>query len=587
MDLPARIGKYELLEFLGGGMSHVYRGRDTVIGREVAIKILTEAGSADEAAKARFLQEVRMAGNIQHDNIVAIYDYGEEGGRPFIVMEMLRGQDLRTAIERGSLTSVPAKLNVALQAARALGYVHSHSIVHRDIKPENIHLDAAGKTRLMDFGIAKAANLNLTQPGTALGTPFYMPPEQVLGHPITPLVDVYAFGIVLYELVTGVKPIKGETLENIFYLILNQPIDLDLLRQHGASEGLVSLIARCVAKKAEDRPQDFDAICLELEALLNAGQPLTTLANHTPTTANVAQPGTTAYPISPDPPVSETPAEAQKSTGVNGMALGVAGALFLAIAVAGGYYFLHKPAAPVEKSPDAKTDVTKTAPELARSLSTPTGVMVLVAAGEFPSGADRKPVSLPAFYIDRTEVLNGAYADFCKSTGHSLPQGFEIGRAHLPVVNVTIGDARAYAKWAGKRLPTALEWEKAARGAAGFAYPWGNEADPKRANVQDNPDLKEHVLLGGSANFGTGQSPYGAFDMAGNVWEFVEADFTPSPKAVENFSTALSPPPTAKEKWCQIRGGSFDTPLTVAYEWMAVPERYTAPSYGFRCVRDP
>src|SRR5215831_20496482 len=139
MDLPARIGKYELLEFLGGGMSHVYRARDTVIGRTVAVKILTEQGCQDEEVKLRFLAEARMAGNLTHDNILSIYDFGEDDRhRPFMVMEFLRGEDLRHAIKNGHLGESKDKLKVAVQVARALQYIHTQKIVHRDIKPENV-----------------------------------------------------------------------------------------------------------------------------------------------------------------------------------------------------------------------------------------------------------------------------------------------------------------------------------------------------------------------------------------------------------------------------------------------------------------
>ena len=204
IQLPARIGKYELEEFLGGGMSHVYRARDTVIGRTVAVKILTEAGCEDAETKARFLAEARMAGNLTHDNIISIYDFGEdENGHPFLVMEFLRGEDLRHAIRDGHTGDLRGKLKIALQVARALEYIHSQGIVHRDIKPENVHLNAAGVVKLMDFGIAKTANMSLTRAGYVLGTPYYMAPEQVTGQNVTEQVDVYAFGVLLFELLSG------------------------------------------------------------------------------------------------------------------------------------------------------------------------------------------------------------------------------------------------------------------------------------------------------------------------------------------------------------------------------------------------
>ena len=256
------IGKYELEEFLGGGMSHVYRARDTIIGRTVAVKILTEAGCADEEAKTRFLAEARMAGNISHENIIAIYDFGEDDQqRPFMVMEFLRGEDLRHAIRDGHTGDLANKLRIALDIARALAYIHGQKIIHRDIKPENMHITTAGAVKLMDFGIAKTEGLSLTRAGFVLGTPYYMAPEQVLGKEVTDQVDVYAFGILLYELLLGVKPISGDTVERIFYSILNEPIDLAPLKQAGMPQNIVDLVSRCTAKNPEDRPQSFQDVC--------------------------------------------------------------------------------------------------------------------------------------------------------------------------------------------------------------------------------------------------------------------------------------------------------------------------------------
>ena len=179
-------------------MSHVYRARDTVIGRTVALKILTEAGCEDAEAKERFLAEARMAGNISHDNVLSIYDFGEdEQHRPFMVMEFLKGEDLRHAIKDGHTGELRDKLKIAVQVARALAYIHTQKIIHRDIKPENVNLSPTGVVKLMDFGIAKTQGLQMTRAGYVLGTPYYMAPEQVTGQAITEQVDVYAFGVLL------------------------------------------------------------------------------------------------------------------------------------------------------------------------------------------------------------------------------------------------------------------------------------------------------------------------------------------------------------------------------------------------------
>jgi len=277
MKLPARVGKYELEEFLGGGMAHVFRARDTIIGRQVAVKILT-AGSQDAETKARFLAEARAAGNLSHDNILTVYDYGEDVQHgPFMVMEYLQGEDLSKAIRGGHTGDLRGKLNIALQIARALEYVQTQKIIHRDIKPENIHIGAGGVVKLMDFGISKTGGLSLTRTGNILGTPYYMAPEQVNGQELTGQVDVYAFGLLLFELLTGTRAIGGGSVEQIFYRILNEPLDMGPTRQAGVPEALSNLIARCASKDASARPSGFAPVCAEIERIaieLNAGSTL-------------------------------------------------------------------------------------------------------------------------------------------------------------------------------------------------------------------------------------------------------------------------------------------------------------------------
>lgn len=248
-------------------MSHVYRAQDTVLGRQVAVKILTPQGVADPEAKQRFLQEARVASNINHQNIINVYDFGEDSGKPFMVMEFLVGESLRDAMKNHRTGDLNRKLMYALQLGRALEHIHQRKIIHRDIKPENIHIDPAGKIKLMDFGIAKSEGLSLTRAGFTLGTPYYMAPEQVLGQQITAQVDVYAFGVLLYEMLVGVKPISGDTVEKIFSAILYEPLNLEPLKQN-VPEAVYSLVAACTAKSPAERAQGFGLVCAELERIL-------------------------------------------------------------------------------------------------------------------------------------------------------------------------------------------------------------------------------------------------------------------------------------------------------------------------------
>jgi eukaryotic-like serine/threonine-protein kinase len=264
---PTSVGKYELEQFLGGGMSHVYRAKDRVLGRRVALKLLTEEGTSDAETKARFLLEARMASNINHENIISVYDFGEDRGRPFIVMEFLEGESLRGAIRNRHLGDFQSRMSIALQVARALDHIHARKIIHRDVKPENIHVDAGGRVKLVDFGIAKAEGVQLTRAGFTLGTPHYMAPEQVLGKPLTPQVDIYAFGILLFELLTGAKPLGGGTVERIFHEILHAPLNLEPLNTANVPVAACALIERCTAKDPAERPQTFAPLCEEIERL--------------------------------------------------------------------------------------------------------------------------------------------------------------------------------------------------------------------------------------------------------------------------------------------------------------------------------
>ena len=270
---PKRIGKYVLEEFLGGGMSHVFRARDSVLGRRVAIKVLTEKGLSDVEVKARFLQEARFASNIQHENIISIFDFGVEGGRPFMVMEYVEGKSLRKAIKEDSVGDIGAKIRIAIQVGRALDFIHENKVVHRDVKPENVHIDLNGRVRLMDFGIASAApdpaaNGEKKRSDQAVGTPFYMAPEQVLGQPLTKQADVYSFGVMLFELFTGKRAVDGEDVQKIFHKILYDELDLEALQDADVPESVIGVIVRCTSKQLSGRPRSLGEVCDGLEKII-------------------------------------------------------------------------------------------------------------------------------------------------------------------------------------------------------------------------------------------------------------------------------------------------------------------------------
>ncbi len=574
MDLPARIGKYELEEYLGGGMSEVYRARDTLIGRTVALKILTEKGRADGDVKARFLAEARTAGNISHENILGIYDFGEDDQhRPFMVMEFLHGEDLRSAIHHGRTGDLRNKLRIALEIARALQYIHSQKIVHRDLKPENVHIAQNGQVKLMDFGISKREGLELTRTGFMVGTPYYMAPEQVTGGAVTAQADVYAFGVLLFELITGLHPIAGETVERIFYAILNEPLSVEALRNAGAPEALCRLVCACAAKASSERPDGFGSICAELERLLAAARGVAPETDPNAATV-VMNAATLVMPERQPEAIAETtpqPPEKSPRRKSNWWLSSLAG---IGMAILFAWHPWDMPAPKANPQPS-------TAPALASSLSMKSGDMVLVPEGPFLHGDKKEQVSLPAFYIDRTAVTNAAYQAFAEATNRALPPDFPKDQPQYPVVNVTIDDAKAFANWARKRLPSALEWEKAARGTDGRLFPWGNDPDPSRANV--GTDGVRPV-----ADFTQGASPAGALQMIGNVREFVDETGAPSAHALDYFQKKLKPPLKATDTWYQVRGLSFSDKLVGGAIWDStmVPAPWRDSNLGFRCVRD-
>jgi eukaryotic-like serine/threonine-protein kinase len=594
MQLPARIGKYELEEYLGGGMSHVYRARDTLIGRTVALKILTDKGREDADVKARFLAEARTAGNISHENILGIYDFGEdEDHHPFMVMEFLRGEDLRSAIRKQHTGDMRNRMRIALEIGRALEYIHGQKIVHRDLKPENVHISLNGQVKLMDFGISKTEGLHLTRTGYMVGTPYYMAPEQVTGGSLTAQADVYSFGVLLYELITGMHAISGDTMERIFYAVLNEAIPAEPMRRAGAPAGLCRLVIACTAKSPTERPQGFETICRDLEQLMAAPDEGVVDPDAETLVMPERQPhalgGFATAPSAMDAPTEALPQSARPQVAAEAPAPPTPApkkpawlwpAVAAGIAVAVGLFLMLRPHAPAASPPTAAAG--SPAAELNPRITTPTGAMVLVPAGPFLFGEKKEQAELPAFYIDRTEVTNEAYGQFLSATHRPPPLNFPIDKHRYPVVNVTIEDAKAFAGWAGKRLPKALEWEKAARGSDGRLYPWGDAAEKARANVGTGELQPADDFVGGA-------SPSGALQMIGNVWEFVEETAKPSAGALRYFQDKLKPAPTAAETWYQIRGEAFNyEKLDEGAIWDSgmVPARWSEANLGFRCVRD-
>jgi serine/threonine-protein kinase len=549
VKLPARIAKYELNKYLGGGMSEVYQARDTVLGRTVAVKLLTAQAAMNEDTRARFLLEARVSSGIAHENIITTHDYGEEDGIPYMVLEFLTGRTLKDVLQSGEPLSLRKRVSIGLQLARALAHVHSLNLIHRDVKPDNVHVDAQGRVKLMDFGIVKTGDVNLTQAGYALGTPHYVAPELVMGQPVTPLVDVYSFGVLLFELLTGKRAIQADTVERIFYQILHEDIPLAPMGEAAVPAALQQIVCAATTRDPNARTQSMETVAAQLEQWMNEN------------------------PTQSQPTQAQIPALPQRNVRrVRLPNVLLIGAAALALVMAAGIAFIFMNA---QKANARITDDTL-------------GEMAFVAAGPFLFGPEKQAVHVNGFYIDLTEVTNEDYEEFTKATGHPLPPGYQPGNPGFPVVNVTIDDARAYAKWAGKRLPTEKEWQKAARSVDGRTFPWGDIATPSRANVLDNPDDSWHHIVSADA-FRVGRSPYLVLQMIGNVREFTGEQSAPALTALREYEYKLTPPVRADEPWFIVKGGSFNYKLAETSVVLneIVPGRFRAPDLGFRCVRDP
>ena len=260
-------GKYEVLEKVGvGGFGVVWKAFDPHIKRTVAVKTCT---SDDQEVRDRFFQEAEIAGNLQHRNVVTVYDFGVQEGVPYLVQEFLNGEDLDKKIERRQPIEPFERVAYLVQAARGMEFAHSKGVVHRDIKPANIRVLEDGTAKILDFGIAKLAqrHTGLTQTGMTLGTAQYLAPEQIRGEAIDPRTDIFSFGVLAFELLTYHKAFEGETLSNVIYQILHkEPPQLSEFWADAPAEAQ-ELLNRCLDKDPKRRYPTTQDLVAALEHL--------------------------------------------------------------------------------------------------------------------------------------------------------------------------------------------------------------------------------------------------------------------------------------------------------------------------------
>ena len=277
-----KAGHYEILAPLGaGGMGEVYRARDTRLGRDVAVKVLPESFARDNDRLRRFEQEARAVAALNHPNILAVFDIGQHLGLPFLVSELLEGESLRAVLDRGPLPQRKT-IEYGVQIAQGLAAAHDKGIVHRDLKPENIFVSRDGRIKILDFGLAKLAQTagaaeaepdgitrtsSHTAAGEVLGTASYMAPEQVRGQPADPRTDIFAFGAVLYEMLSGRRAFRRDTPAETMTAVLKEDPPDFIAAAHPVSPALDRIIRRCLEKHPEQRFQSARDLSFALSAL--------------------------------------------------------------------------------------------------------------------------------------------------------------------------------------------------------------------------------------------------------------------------------------------------------------------------------
>src|SRR5579871_1481657 len=272
------VGHYRVIEKIGaGGMGEVFRAHDERLGRDVALKLIRPASSDNPDHLRRFEQEARAAAALNHPNILAIYDVGFEGTTPYIVSELLEGKTLRQRLEEGTVPVRDAS-GYALQVAQGLTAAHERLIIHRDLKPENLFLTTDGRVKILDFGVAKLqasaeddrsieSLTTVTKHGAVIGTVAYMSPEQLRGKTVDPRSDIFSFGAILYELMSGCRAFHGETEVDTMTAVLREEPAITNLEQAAIPAGYQDIVRHCLEKEPEDRFQSAKDLVFALQTL--------------------------------------------------------------------------------------------------------------------------------------------------------------------------------------------------------------------------------------------------------------------------------------------------------------------------------
>ncbi|HET9423850.1 MAG TPA: bifunctional serine/threonine-protein kinase/formylglycine-generating enzyme family protein [Gemmatimonadaceae bacterium] len=532
-----------------GGFAVVYLVRDLSLKRSLAIKVLSPDLITSKTVLERFRREAETVAQLAHPNIVPLHFIGQKDDLLYLAMGCIDGGSVADRIEKEGPLPIADASRIIAEVASALAHAHKRGVIHRDIKPQNVLLDAdSGRALVTDFGIARTTDSSLTATGMFVGTPTYLAPEQVTGEPSDHRADIYALGVMAYEMLSGRPPFDGPTPTAILMKRLAGPPEPITVVRRDTPVELERVVEACLAADPEQRFQTASDI-------------VAALGGDTARTPTLPGAKTVKRPA-PETPAGKSPLP---------MYLMIGGALVLALVTSvfalKGRGDERPPAAAVPDDDDR--------------------TMVVIPAGNYIIGADRgnaaprHTVALGAFRIDRREVTVGEYNDFVTAGRAVAPWGANMPDASLPVTRVGWSEAMSYCAWRhpdGGRLPTEKEWEAAARGTSGTTYPWGNAAQAGLANLAS----AGRTSVAPVGSFTGSASPAGVEDLLGNVWEW-----TSSPMQAYPGGTKL---PDSLSSYRVIRGGAFNTPDDIATAWLRGYNRpSTSPEAleytGFRCAK--
>jgi formylglycine-generating enzyme required for sulfatase activity/tRNA A-37 threonylcarbamoyl transferase component Bud32 len=525
-----------------GGFAVVYLVRDVNLKRKLAVKVLSPDVISSHSVLERFKREAETIAQLSHPHIVPLHFIGNKDDLVYIVMQAVDGGSLSERLEKEKRFPIEDASRYFSEVASALAHAHKRGVVHRDIKPQNVLLDAeSGRSMVTDFGIARTAEgASLTATGMVVGTPTYLSPEQVTGEPSDHRADIYALGVMAYEMLAGVAPFTGATPTAVLMKRLaGPPAPLQSVRAE-VPDVLAELVDACLATDPNER-------------LSNAGDITRALTGASPVSGG----HTTSSRIR----VTKEKAKAEKGKRSWGLIIGVTAPLVLAAFVFGVY----KAGGMGRRVPPPPIDAG----------------MAMIQAGVYTIGNNDEEVAKPsrlenvtAFGIDKHEVTIAEYAKWV--TESAKPWKEAPVDSLIPVTGVRLAEAQNYCAWrhpVGGRLPTEVEWEAAARGFEGRLYAWGREWSAKAANVAN--------VLGKPARVGSyplGRTPEGVDDMIGNVWEWTSSEFRPygntSAKSTGQYV---------------LRGGGFSAERRIATATWRIPydpqtDRENLAGSGFRCV---